>query len=171
MVQDARREAWFQSSPALSGRCNPRLGPCVSAPPLGFQSSPALSGRCNTPVTLMPLAPGVSILTGPFGPVQRWSLAGSLEPSPPGFNPHRPFRAGATILTPAWLPSCRGFQSSPALSGRCNAQEAVEAEVVLQGVSILTGPFGPVQPGGAGSGDSGGNGVSILTGPFGPVQP
>ena len=60
----------FQSSPALSGRCNPRPTP-TSTPTRSFQSSPALSGRCNSPLSVQPMRPGqVSILTGPFGPVQ-----------------------------------------------------------------------------------------------------
>ena len=36
------------------------------------------------------------------------------------FNPHRPFRAGATRSTPTLLRLYGMFQSSPALSGRCN---------------------------------------------------
>ncbi|WP_456409882.1 hypothetical protein, partial [Oceanithermus sp.] len=39
---------------------------------LAFQSSPALSGRCNNAYPVCTFhATGVSILTGPFGPVQR----------------------------------------------------------------------------------------------------
>ena len=61
----------------------------------------------------------VSILTGPFGPVQR----GVFHPARTRgrrFNPHRPFRAGAT-----WAIQDRD-------GNRLD-------------VSILTGPFGPVQ--------------------------
>ena len=61
----------FQSSPALSGRCN--LVYDGNEPvAIAFQSSPALSGRCNVNIYdghLTVLV--VSILTGPFGPVQR----------------------------------------------------------------------------------------------------
>ena len=59
-----------------------------------FQSSPALSGRCN------------------FGRERRKSPG-------TGFNPHRPFRAGATFGQ-TW-------------------------QLAYPRVSILTGPFGPVQ--------------------------
>ena len=60
----------FQSSPALSGRCNLRRRDNW-AQRSGFQSSPALSGRCNLPgLGLHCHALFVSILTGPFGPVQ-----------------------------------------------------------------------------------------------------
>ena len=111
----------FQSSPALSGRCNIGLTAAVFIPIL-FQSSPALSGRCNSASGKVPGQGSllVSILTGPFGPVQ-------LAPSPPApsrwgcFNPHRPFRAGATLGDFPTSPSHSLFQSSPALSGRCNS--------------------------------------------------
>ena len=61
-----------------------------------FQSSPALSGRCNL-MGRWPLTEAVivSILTGPFGPVQRTSACYNASEEV-GFNPHRPFRAGAT---------------------------------------------------------------------------
>ena len=84
----------------------------------------------------------VSILTGPFGPVQHSS--------------------------PSMTVIARAFQSSPALSGRCNLGGHA-ARLRRQRVSILTGPFGPVQPGPPG-GLYNLAGVSILTGPFGPVQ-
>ena len=60
------------------------------------------------------------------------------------------------------------FQSSPAPKGRCNA--CLTAEGAATGVSILTGPEGPMQlrrvelvPLALR--------VSILTGPEGPMQP
>ncbi len=182
----------FQSSPALSGRCN--VLSCIMSPPLvvRFQSSPALSGRCNAVLGRYwtPLS-WVSILTGPFGPVQRPRyhhqrardrvsiLTGPFGPvqqdrdqhrrgGPTGFNPHRPFRAGATAPAMSWLPPPGVFQSSPALSGRCN-QLVPEGQHHPHGVSILTGPFGPVQPASARA-DGAIAFVSILTGPFGPVQ-
>ena len=181
----------FQSSPALSGRCNGMLGVEVMEGDKGFnphrpfragatgeggrivkqvvpfQSSPALSGRCNVggissrwvaavvsiltgpfgPVQPQPPRPyimirRVSILTGPFGPVQRLPRRrpGSRGD---GFNPHRPFRAGATY---------RGG-----------------GDYLLSVVSILTGPFGPVQRRAVSKRLHTDN-VSILTGPFGPVQ-
>ena len=133
----------FQSSPALSGRCNRG----VSSIPYGyteFQSSPALSGRCNQ---------------GRAARARRVYR----------FNPHRPFRAGATrhdlhshiprmrfqsspalsgrcnaTPNPTHLWSGRAFQSSPALSGRCNTPLLIPLPVD-KSVSILTGPFGPVQ--------------------------
>ena len=39
-----------------------------------------------------------------------------------------------------------GFQSSPALSGRCNLRPEDRGRELNLEVSILTGPFGPVQP-------------------------
>jgi len=62
----------------------------------------------------------------------------------PRFNPHRPFRAGATEQELFKLLRQMEFQSSPALSGRCNGDHAVVFDRA-QFVSILTGPFGPVQ--------------------------
>ena len=134
--------AMFQSSPALSGRCNDAGGGIVKYN-IVFQSSPALSGRCN-----------------------RWNTS-TLAPKL-RFNPHRPFRAGATYSAAMSSSSSSMFQSSPALSGRCNpsnvcgvsALEAFQSSPALSGrcnddaysgprmflrVSILTGPFGPVQ--------------------------
>ena len=110
----------FQSSPALSGRCNSTFATHWFAL-VAFQSSPALSGRCNSPIGLLTLgAARVSILTGPFGPVQP-SAALYAVAWASRFNPHRPFRAGAT--------------------------EAIHPDdVIIIDVSILTGPFGPVQP-------------------------
>ena len=88
-----------------------------------FQSSPALSGRCNPErFPARRVVPEVSILTGPFGPVQH--------------PPDRRRRDLDNIL----------FQSSPALSGRCNYVHRPLPRGGVRGVSILTGPFGPVQP-------------------------
>ena len=133
-----------------------------------FQSSPALSGRCNM------LSPGgdsngkpVSILTGPFRPVQH-PQPRSWTPASSCFNPHRPFQAGATRRFTRQLSVNREFQSSPALSGRCNPM-ALYSPCGCGWVSILTGPFRPVQP------ETlrlirAVQFVSILTGPFRPVQ-
>ncbi len=75
------------------------LSPCTSDHQhQRFQSSPALSGRCNQP--------RLAMLPGPRARC---------------FNPHRPFRAGATIPGRVRAPRRTVFQSSPALSGRCNA--------------------------------------------------
>ena len=203
----------FQSSPALSGRCN--VAAAGAAPLLGkFQSSPALSGRCN-PRGVEDLVGRVlvSILTGPFGPVQlvpegatyllrfqsspalsgrcnQAALGGAghtlLFQSSPAlsgrcnrlfavsslrrgcFNPHRPFRAGATAGRQTFRILIVGFQSSPALSGRCN-----------MGTSFTVLSWDKFQSSPALSGRCNGvaaalldhqGGVSILTGPFGPVQ-
>ena len=185
-----------------------------------FQSSPALSGRCNFQTfVLLIRTRQVSILTGPFGPVQRVAVRARgaarrrFNPHRPfragatmlmlvlpllpsyvlGFNPHRPFRAGATdtaarlaqtgrvsILTGPFGPVQPGqtrrisasnplFQSSPALSGRCNPIDCAGVWVHTC-VSILTGPFGPVQQYRQIDVWQPSR-VSILTGPFGPVQP
>ncbi len=118
-------------------------------------------------VTPVRLVQGVSILTGPEGPVlrpDRINRAGperfQSSPAPKGrcygwrrpsapsrscFNPHRPRRAGATL-----------YCSDRALRHR--------------GVSILTGPEGPVLLGLPGL-RRGVRPVSILTGPEGPVLP
>ena len=86
-----------------------------------FQSSPALSGRCNVGQAGAPGTGRVSILTGPFRPVQHRQGGAACSTSWAYFNPHRPFRAGATSWGFRQPPSesC-AFQSSPALSGRCN---------------------------------------------------
>ena len=61
----------FQSSPTLSGRCN--ASSWLSGKRGGrFQSSPTLSGRCN-------------------------SVDKIIFSNSPSFNPHRPFRVGATV--------------------------------------------------------------------------
>ncbi len=211
----------FQSSPALSGRCNlfprdaggsgsfgfnphrPFRAGATSRDQLkpsrrtGFQSSPALSGRCNPdrPLHLGALGGLVSILTGPFGPVQPGNADPGERPGGDGFNPPRPFRAGATSRDQLKPSRRTGFQSSPALSGRCNPGTLTPENVRVAMVSILTGPFGPVQqladasvttaklafqssPALSGRGNPGTLTpenvrvamVSILTGPFGPVQ-
>ena len=84
----------------------------------------------------------VSILTGPFGPVQPPLIGGSffidnvsILTGP--FGPVQPAR-------PPTTPPLTMFQSSPALSGRCNRFPGVVFGDTLI-VSILTGPFGPVQ--------------------------
>ena len=87
----------------------------------------------------------VSILNGPFGPLQRYSTR---------FQLHAP---GVSILNGPFGP----LQLE---------HELREAAIATFKVSILNGPFGPLQPG---SGASFGHrqGVSILNGPFGPLQP
>ncbi len=154
----------FQSSPVPKGRCYPDLIETVTTEKM-FQSSPAPKGRCYDVVHgsgrrstrgFNPHRPrragatlhnrehiperGVSILTGPEGPVlpqnfiaARFAVSFQSSPAPKGrcygnvgaggsnnggFNPHRPRRAGATgrchksDLQPK-------FQSSPAPKGRC----------------------------------------------------
>jgi len=137
----------------------------------GFNPHRPLRAGATRPATTAPPPGGrrVSILTGPFGPVQRAPAAPGAAP-PPGFNPHRPLRAGATRSAMDWI--CRSvswFQSSPAPSGRCNLGRPVFPLTSGRGVSILTGPFGPVQHR-VGRRRVHPHPVSILTGPFGPVQ-
>ena len=119
VVLTLRMVTVFQSSPALSGRCNQGIREGIRGEKTWFQSSPALSGRCNETYDRVELyLLSVSILTGPFGPVQRMTAmarANEME-----------------------------FQSSPALSGRCNDFNRAILAIARQ-VSILTGPFGPVQ--------------------------
>ena len=143
-----------------------------------FQSSPAPKGRCNhlaATVAAVRAYSGVSILTGPEGPVQhvldnyRWpprKQQVSILTGPEGpvqlphrntrsatyqavcFNPHRPRRAGATQARRLSRLRQRKpwFQSSPAPKGRCNPFcSAVSSAAPCVSVSILTGPEGPVQ--------------------------
>ncbi len=84
------------------------------------------------------------------------------------FNPHRPFRAGATRVKSWRLP---GMAEVSILTGPFGPVQHTPRfdPPKKHDVSILTGPFGPVQP------NEGGQianklSVSILTGPFGPVQ-
>ena len=159
---------------------------------LTFQSSPALSGRCNYVITSSVVTTiEVSILTGPFGPVQlgdghpdRQRLGVSILTGPfrpvqqttshqtrfllGRFNPHRPFQAGATrplgqirLAVPSSFNPHRPFQAGATTIPDLNPGRFQ--------VSILTGPFGPVQRQIQG-GKCQNNVVSILTGPFGPVQ-
>ena len=105
----------FQSSPAPKGRCNGRL-PVHQDPAPWFQSSPAPKGRCNVHCRIVTQdIDGVSILTGPEGPVQR----------------RRRRFAGRR---------CR-VQSSPALKGRCNNQGGVvtDMEKMFQSSPALKG--------------------------------
>ena len=178
----------FQSSPAPKGRCNVALELKVGRRK-PFQSSPAPKGRCNFRCS----APcskkvRVSILTGPEGPMQpsgydasRWLSWFQSSPAPKGrcnlpheprqaadagFNPHRPRRADAT-RTARSLRHPPRFQSSPAPKGRCNRRTLVHVPVA--GVSILTGPEGPMQPA-VSRHRCPPELVSILTGPEGPMQ-
>ena len=112
--------AWvFQSSPALSGRCN-RFGLPKDDETLMFQSSPALSGRCN----------GAG-----FGTIVLAFLR---------FNPHRPFRAGATSSRPVIPRGASSFNPHRPFRAGATDQQYKNIKARLK-VSILTGPFGPVQ--------------------------
>ena len=85
-----------------------------------FQSSPALSGRCNVEFSGMP---NLSIQGfNPHRPFRAGATGSTCHESPPRkcFNPHRPFRAGATSVDTWHEGGKLAFQSSPALSGRCN---------------------------------------------------
>jgi len=62
-----------------------------------------------------------------------------------GFNPHPPVGAGATLSPPVQGASVRAFQSSPARGAGATRAEAV-GEGFFKGVSILTRPWGRVQP-------------------------
>ena len=138
------------------------------APWLAFQSSPALSGRCNLAALIPRLRNQVSILTGPFGPVQH----PYIRPrgfKRRGFNPHRPFRAGATRTGgPGRAPVPRCF--NPHRPFRAGATSGQRQRPRWASVSILTGPFGPVQLVVDMLDVTDSVLVSILTGPFGPVQ-
>jgi len=66
----------------------------------------------------------VSILTGPEEPVQRSHEPLRLSRTRPGFNPHRPRRAGATHMCRREAATDQLFQSSPAPKSRCNIGRA-----------------------------------------------
>ena len=131
----------FQSSPALWGRCNPQVEP-VGVAGAEFQSSPALWGRCNCSTQ-----DGASEGNQCFNPHRPFGAGATMAAGSgwrgQGFNPHRPFGAGATACTLSVMRGLSVFQSSPALWGRCN--EFLYPGPGRVGVSILTGPLGPVQ--------------------------
>ena len=110
----------FQSSPARGGGCNVSSLPILYHIADGFQSSPARGGGCNgiQPTHIIPHRGLVSILTRPWGRVQRASI-GIASWRLCRFNPHPPVGAGATY------------------PNRCLAPLTV--------VSILTRPWGRVQ--------------------------
>jgi len=109
----------FQSSPARGGGCNTRSRP-ASVCSYSFQSSPARGGGCNRRIArALQTRHAVSILTRPWGRVQR-STRTHRSPSRARFNPHPPVGAGATaddLRRELWLVR---FQSSPAHGGGCN---------------------------------------------------
>ncbi len=156
----------FQSSPAPKGRCNsPRRWRRASS--VMFQSSPAPKGRCNQREPFVRVvARLVSILTGPEGPMQRRVRTAFCRVE--RFNPHRPRRADATPLNSAPAILRTRFQSSPAPKGRCNEIEAPDA--VTHG-QFQSSPAPKGRCNGAHGQDRGPRGVSILTGPEGPMQP
>ena len=109
----------------------------------------------------------VSILTGPFRPVQR----GRGQPHQYCtwcFNPHRPFQAGATYGRSKSRPQGESF--NPHRPFQAGATYGYIRPTRLGSVSILTGPFRPVQHVITSSVITTIE-VSILTGPFRPVQP
>ena len=109
----------FQSSPALSGRCNARGLPRGRGTRVGFNPhrpfrAGATPGRDTGAPEFGCFNPHRPFRAGATGP------PGCHPPSGRSFNPHRPFRAGATWFSTASCARTTGFQSSPALSGRCN---------------------------------------------------
>ena len=135
----------FQSSPARGGGCNEQHTSASNAF-IGFQSSPARGGGCNSvPDITVSCCHADSILTRPWGRVQRfmWSVsmpitAVSILTRPWGrvqltraiggrvgcrlsFNPHPPVGAGATMrFVRSRHLVAPVFQSSPARGGGCN---------------------------------------------------
>ena len=132
----------FQSSPAPKGRCN-RVASQVSSPHWMFQSSPAPKGRCNVG-NITSLASGSS------------------------FNPHRPRKAGATIV-------CVAIYDIPLfVSILTGPERPVQQDIALVGGRCTIG-FNPHRPRKAGATDPATRygyiyRVSILTGPERPVQ-
>ena len=90
-----------------------------------------------------------------------------IRPSSVSFNPHRPFRAGATPYCQLMTQHVHRF--NPHRPFRAGATNNCGRSHRLGTVSILTGPFGPVQPIQEEERRAKLQ-VSILTGPFGPVQ-
>ena len=117
--QDARASYTFQSSPARGGGCNTKShGTRTSRS--AFQSSPARGGGCNE--GLVVVADGVvavSILTRPWGRVQRRVVGGVFLAD-----------VGVSILTRPW--------------GRVQRSDCLVVCCAIQ-VSILTRPWGRVQ--------------------------
>ena len=110
----------FQSSPAREGGCNEfRNAVCESGFVVSILTRPW--GRVQRRALVHGVVPvKVSILTRPWGRVQRTNAAQC--PNPPAcFNPHPPVGAGATLELLKSLPSNRLFQSSPARGGGCNS--------------------------------------------------
>ena len=86
------------------------------------------------------------------------------------FNPHPPVGAGATSSgLAAWELPARSFQSSPARGGGCNARQQGQT-TAAPCVSILTRPWGRVQPDWRETSVYLKPAVSILTRPWGRVQ-
>ena len=163
----------FQSSPAVSSRCNYdrcyRPGATAS---IVFQSSPAVSSRCNADSDT-----GIATLSTGFNP-HRLSPAGATQvtTSRPryihtSFNPHRLSPAGAT-LSAAQLAGTRSmhvFQSSPAVSSRCNdSRHATFARSLHRFQSSPASPAGATRTSSADCTVL--HAVSILTGCLQPVQ-
>ncbi len=157
----------FQSSPAVSSRCNePPMKPMKEI--LLFQSSPAVSSRCN-PRCARPGARG----PGCFNPHRLFPAGATLyalQMRPVvSFNPHRLFPAGATrVQTPCGFISADEFQSSPAVSSRCNTRGPCHARRACCFNPHRLFPAGAtVRPN---LRPDAGRRVSILTGCFQPVQ-
>ena len=87
-------------------------------------------------------AAGVSILNGPFGPLQQ-STPSCQAPSGSSFNPQRAFRPVATIYLRPLQGIKLGFNPQ-----RAFRPVATYVRVYIpkeRAVSILNGPFGPLQ--------------------------
>ncbi len=164
----------FQSSPAPKGRCNrsgwpllwwpccfnphrPRRADATTASKVisfgsQFQSSPAPKGRCNGWANRGGYS---SLRFNPHRPRRADAttecIANCLHLY--CFNPHRPRRADATILYLTFPGTCRCFNPHRPRRADATAGHAVNVRD-RAGVSILTGPEGPMQPTEAVSGNS-----------------
>ena len=117
----------FQSSPAPQSRCDAEKTYREATATAEFQSSPAPQSRCDLGQSLLAgnrlRGFGFQSSPAPQSRCDRRSGA-SRSPWPPGFNPHRLPRAGATATAfDLGRPSCR-FQSSPAPQSRCDLSGA-----------------------------------------------
>ena len=139
-----------------------------------FQSSPARGGGCNVGnhKLELPKRPSVvSILTRPWGQVQRWRRllrfrsscrfqsspargggcnevsTGGTAPRWARFNPHPPVGAGATAPRSPALRSSARFNPHPPVGAGATYKVAHGIRLV-RGGSILTRPWGRVQPSG-----------------------
>ena len=136
--------ASFQSSPTLTGGCNPAHRPGLHRPARGFNPHPPLradaTGQPGSRLWACTWFQSSPTLTGGCNrhrrTAKRWLRS--------RFNPHPPLRADATLRDSMCAACDSMFQSSPTLTGGCNPAFLPPCESG-HGVSILTHPYGRMQ--------------------------